>query len=414
MKNPIGFSLAVLATAGFALAGGEGEKKGGEKPADKSATNLLTSLQDGITYKAGKGIVYSSEAFEVAIKNQLQTQWAYTQNDPGQDTNNFNIRRARTNISGHAYGKAVKFKLQNEWNSNRSIKDAWIDWNLHSTDTYSMGVRFGQLKTQFGKEHRDSSSALQFLDRALATRTFTNARSRGAFLHGKSGMGNGNLMWSFGAQNTDMAAAAANSGEEGDPRGFDNADNELSWTLSVDFIGNGYAKGQGALDHSKNGFGAGAAYYMGNGRNAGNTDDVETSSATLWGGWRNQGIDVSAEYFMRSDDNQATGGTETDSSGFQIAVSYTMPKNGDAPQYGFGLRYSMIDLDANQNLLTGSVLGTNTADAEASEIELGVSRYSSDHNHKLQASVQLQEIDNATATATVDVTRLTVQHTIIF
>lgn len=415
MKNPVGFSLAVLATAGFALAGGEGEKKGGEKAAKSdSSKKLLNTIQDGVSYKAGKGLVFTSEKFSVGIKHQLQTQWSYSQLDPGNDTHGFNIRRARTSFDGYAYRKEIRFKLQGQWNSGTNpIKDAFVDWTFHQADNYSIAVRFGQMKSQFGKEWRDSSSKLQFVDRALATSTFSGVRSRGAFVHGSTGAGDGKLKWSVGAQNSDVSGDSTSGAEEGN-QAIDNSDNEVNFVFSVDYMSNGYAKGQGHLDRSKTGWGAGAAYYLGNARSGVSPVgvDIETSSANVWGGWRGNGVDLTGEYFMRTD--EVDGGADADGSGFQVAATYTLPKEGENWQWGFGLRYSMIDLDANQILLTGSALGANTADAEANEIEVGVSAYDAGHNHKIQGAIVLREIDNATATATVDQTALTVQHTIIF
>jgi len=293
---------------------------------------------------------------------------------------------------------------------------------FHNTESYDMGLRVGQQKIAFGNDWKTSSGELEFVDRGLATRTFSNSRSRGATLHGDMGMGSdgGNFGWSFSAFNSELAAAAANSGEEGDPRGGavnDNLDDAWNYNAEVHWSSKAKADlgtSQGDNHDGQSAFGAGLSFYHGNGRVLAGTPaagtDVETDSLNANASWRSGGgIAVSGEYFTRSE-SVSGGAGDNDSSGFQVACTWVAAPNPGQNQWGAGLRYSAVDVDAGQILLTGGLVG---AGGDATELEAVVNMFHHGHNLKTQFGVTLQEID-MTGGGSMDNVLLSIQNTFVF
>jgi hypothetical protein len=413
MKNPIGFGVAILATASLAFAGGDDDKKGkgGEKSPKSEPTPLLQSWSGA----AGKGLTYSSDMFSLNLRNGVQVALNYNNNDTTADTLNFNARRARTHLSGHIWNKDVTYHLSNEWTETTSAKDVSVGWVFHRTSSYNLGVELGQMKTRFGNEWNSRYDELEFVDRGLATRTFSGARSRGAMLHGD--LSSANLGWSITGHNTDIAAAASNSGEEGDPRPGvnDNSDNKLNWNFEAHWSSNANAPKMGGAqgDLAAGGaFGilAGAAYNIGNAISAGGADVDVTSINVFVRADTGTGLSFAGEYFMREE--SPTGGTDTDHSGFQVSGSWVAPASGGGNRWGAGIRYAMLEIDdaAASPLVTSAPVGV-----EMTEIEFVVNMFYHEHAMKTQLGVTLQNIDNtASGGADLDNVLVALQTTVTF
>jgi Phosphate-selective porin O and P len=456
MKSPFGFGVAVLVTASFAVAGGDDDKKNGKSGEKKngSKTEAATPLVDGWSGGPGKGLTYSSDMFSLTLRNRGQVQFNYNDNKrrvlasgftaAASDTAGFDVRRARTSLSGHIWSKDTTYKLQTDWVDGTSVKDLWVDWRFYNTEKYDLGVRFGQQKIAFGNEWRTSSGELEFVDRALATRTFSNVRSRGATLHGDMGMGGdgGNFGWSISAFNTELAAASRNAGEDGDSRSptaagaakdyNDETDDRLNW--SGEFHWSSKAKAalgasQGDNHDGQSAVGAGFAYYFGSGRRGfvgpgpaftlGPAVEVETDSANLYATWKSgTGIAASGEYFVRAENSvgaNAVGGGASDSTGFQLACTWVAAPVDGQNQWGAGLRYSEIDLPDGQLLLTGGLLrGSANGGSNASELEAVVNMFHHGHNLKTQLGVTWQTIDPGGTGKSIDSILVSLQNTFVF
>ena len=113
MKNPLGFALAVLATASFAFAGGDDDKKG--KDGEKSPKSDPTPAVQGWAGAPGKGLTYSSANFSLNLRNTVQVALNFASLDVLPDTLNFDVRRARTHLSGYIWDKDITYHLSNEW-----------------------------------------------------------------------------------------------------------------------------------------------------------------------------------------------------------------------------------------------------------------------------------------------------------
>jgi hypothetical protein len=412
MKNPLGFGVAILATATLAFAGGDDEKKGkGDKKSPKKTEPTAQSWSGA----AGKGLTYSSDMFSLNLRTGVQVALDFAANDLAPDTMNFNVRRARTHLSGHIWNKDVTYHLSNEWTADgtpSSLKELSVDWMFHRTQSYDLGVEVGQMKTRFGNEWASRYDELEFVDRGLATRTFTGARSRGAMLHGD--MTSQNLGWSLTGHNTDNAAAAINSGEEGDPRGGapDNSDNKVNWNIEAHWSNSPTAPKMGGAQGDLPAAGGvgmlfGVAYNIGSAVAGG--ADVDVNSLNVFGRVdTGSGLSFNAEYFMREED--PTGGTASDSAGYQVSGSWVAPAAGGGNRFGAGLRYAFVELDSN-NPTTLLAAGLPPG-AESTEIEFAINMFHHDHAMKSQLGVTLQEI--AVPGASVDNILVSLQTTVVF
>lgn len=396
-KSPLGFGLvAIAATASLAVAGGDDEKK-----LNSSALDRLASQQGGgtgdvkLSAMAGKGITFDGgDSFMLNIMNRVQPYYAFAANDGAvADTSSFSIRRARTKFQGHIWNKDIKFRLQTDWVEGTSIKDAWIHWMFFNKDGNTVGLRFGQQKTFFGREATGSSGGLEFVDRSIATKTQANARARGAALTGEHA--EGKFHWTAGAFNSDTAAGdGTNSGEEAA-----NPDNELNYIFTVRLDPNGDMGDESYMQGDLEGvqelkWGVGAGLQIGNHRAVvgGSTVDVDGTSININASMKLKGFHVLGEVFLRGDEADVAGSSSTDSTGWVVGGTYTMPpQEGHNSQWGFGARYSMVDFDKAQTLLATSGLGS--AQGDVGELTVVVNNFYHAHSLKTQASWTLQNVN---------------------
>src|SRR5262245_8061483 len=103
MKGPVGFSLAIAATASLAFAGGGGDDK--DKKANSSTLAALGQGQQGgnatLNAAPGEGFTVSvGDEFSVNLLNRVQVRWTFASYDhdattgPISDTNSFSIPSA--------------------------------------------------------------------------------------------------------------------------------------------------------------------------------------------------------------------------------------------------------------------------------------------------------------------------------
>lgn len=359
MTKSIASLLALAVTTSVALAnGGEGDK--GNPFAPK-----------GSSWRPGSGVMLSdTDELGLKMTNQLQVGWNYDHNENAADTNSFDVRRARTSLSGHAFSRDIRFKLQVDYtDTNETVKDAWAHWALNDM----LGVRLGQSKTGFGLEATGSSAGLFFVDRSAATRGATAVRSRGVWVNGSHN--ENSLRWNAGLQN-------ANS-EEGDDLAGTGDTGALDFVANVSFDpmgditggkGNeGYTQGNmGGSEELRGTIGAGYMLENGDGQSEATTMNINTA-------WHMAGgIALQAEMFLRNDDNGA--GTDFDTTSYYAQAMYALPKTADSgTQWGLGLRYSSIDPDGDDNNIT--------------ELSLVLNAFYYGHNAKTQIEYTIQDVD---------------------
>lgn len=404
MTNSIGYGLLAFAvSSSLALANGGGGGEG--KP------NPFQDNMPGWTSKAGSGITYDGgEAFRLRIRNQLQVHWVFMNMEDAPDVVSFNIRRARTALTGHVFKPQIMYRLQLEAvddgvGTNGALKDGWVQWNFMDSDEGELGVRVGQSKTQFGLMSTGGSTGLFFVERASASRAFTDVRSRGAWLHGTHA--ENKLRWSAGAQNGDPAGGASTAGITDRGEEAPNTDNELSYTASANFDPMGdFFDGKGRESHQEGDFRTddrplrgtiGAGIFFGNGTNAVTGTDVETTALNLNTAWKVNSIHLQGEFFLRKDDLQGGAADEEESHGWYAQGMYVLPRSGDsATQWGVGVRLNMIETDSGDNATVNFLNGAQgifAAEGEVMEITGVLDAFYYGHACKTQLEYTFQDVD---------------------
>ena len=368
---------------------------------DRLATIRGDGPETTITGRPGEGFKISAgDAYSLAVLSWLQPQYRFlardalnpASNGAGTDTSSFGLRAARTRFSGNLFDKDIEYRLSSEWTENNAVKDAWLRWTFWRSERDAIALRFGQQKPLYGRESTAEDWKLDFVDRALATRSFASSRSRGVMLLGEHL--EGKLHWSAAAFESDVAAASSNAGEEAA-----NPDNELDYVFSIrldprgDMGDESYSEGD--LDHTQDLlWSVGAALQLGNHRTTlgGATVDADGRDINMHGALKYQGLHVLGEVFLRSDDPDVPGARSSDSTGWQVGGTYTLARReGKNGQWSFGGRYSRISLDdAAQAVLTATPLGPSKGDVD--EITALVGFYYRAHKIKLQGSWTLQEV----------------------
>ncbi len=390
MTTPIGSGiLAALALTSVALAGGNDDKK---NSAPESAP-----VQGGVTAAPGKGITFSGEGYSLNLSNRIQVNLGFTANDGvAEDTLGVSIRRARTKLSGSSYKDTVHFLLQFEWadGDTADILDALMMWDFMKSDDMTTSLRFGQGKTLYGTEATGSSGGLEFIDRAIASRTFANDRSRQAQVTGS--MSGGMLRWNAGLLNNDVAAASPGATDDD----TNNASNELNWIAGMSYgskelAGEGYK--QGALKASEE------TMWVANGSVAYGTNDTvdvggEYDSLNFNGGGVVVAghIHVLAEAFYRTDSMDKGAGNETKAFGWQAQGSFTADA-GPSVQWAGGARLSGVHVTDVTAVNGGGAFRTFApgvvGEGNILEFEVVVSAFYAGHNLKTQFGYKYQDIN---------------------
>jgi hypothetical protein len=391
MTKSIGSLLALAVTTSIALA-----NSGGGGGDDKK-----NPYQGGSSWKPGAGITLAdSDEFKLTLANQLQVQWAFGANDTAPDTNNFTVRRARTTLSGHVFNKDLMYLLRlDAVDTGANIKDAWAHWNFSKGESGTLGLRVGQSKTYHGLETTGSSAGLFFVERSAASRTFSDARSRGAWVHGSHN--ENKLRWCAGAQNGDVANGSAGLvnevGEEAN-----NSDNELTFVGSVSFDpmgdttggknGEAFKQGDVTMDVKELMGTVGAGVMIGNNTDSITNNDLESTQFNINTAWMfGDGLSAQGEIFIRSDDPAA--GSTADTNGWYAQVTKVLPKSGDSNvQWGFGLRINQINIDDTITPAAGAP-GLGGAAGDVLEVSGVLDAFYHGHACKTQIEYTWQDVN---------------------
>ncbi len=391
MIHAFGIGLAIATTASLALAHNNDEDKKGEKALP---TNVLADAK--ITFKPGAGItVDGGKEFGLTLKHQFQVGWRFVNQEKAADTNGFYARRIRQSWAGHVFKEDIKYKLNWEFASVVSVKDAYMTYKFLKSGDNSVTFWVGQGKFRSSLQHMTSSTQLELTERSAVTRTFSDARSTGGQFHGQH-LADGKLGWHVDILQTDVAAASANAAEESTNTGS----NKLNYNIGVNFDPFGHCNwSEGDLEHTGNNDGTfGANIYIGSNGAALTTTNKDVNQVNLFGAWKNgSGISAQAEIFSRTEE-LSSGGTDSESTGWYVQGGCTT-KPGNGSQYGFVGRLGMIDQDdANQVLMGGpaGIPGAGTARLGAAkgdvmEANVGVSQYYRKHSLKTQLMYTLYD-----------------------
>ena len=351
----------------------------GEKPAG------------GWSAKAGSGITYDGgDQFGINMLNFVQARWAYGNNENADDTNAFDVPRARTLLRGHAFNKNINYVLQVDYQDTQDsiVRDAYVHWNFAD----GIGLRMGQAKTQWGLENTGTIRGTMFTERSSASQAFVgggdNPRTQGAWLMGTAV--ENKLRWSLAAINGL------------DNEGATNDDNELGLVASANFdvLGDYFGAGgrewwqQGDLrDGDRKLAGTiGAGYGMDNTNGSTplvSAPDVETTAINVNTAWSIQGFQVMGEWFDSSAETDNVAVSD-DLNGYYLQGTYALGKSGDSSlQWAVGLRYSFVDATDSTTAAIAD---------EVTDISVVVNALYHGHNCKTQFEVTKRDFDTADTT----------------
>ncbi len=364
----------------------------------------------GWSMKPGSGLTYDGgDAFGLKWQNRLQVHWTYTNNENTADVSTFNIRRLRTTLSGHVFNRRLTYFINYDAvdsgpAGDGNIKDGWAQWNFCNCEDGEIGLRVGQGKTQFGLEGTASSGGLWFVERSSASRAFSDARSRGAWLNGV--MLDHKVRWSAGAMNTD-AAGGVGSGITDRGEETANSDDQLSYVLAAnfdplgDFFGGkqtreSYRQGDWRTDDNDLKGTVGVGLALGNSPTTVGATTVESTSLNFNTAWAVSNLSLLGEYFTRTDDPQGANNKEKPD-GWAVSLGYLLPKSGDSTvQWGLGVRVNEIETDNGNNggvdFLTGAQ-GIGSGLGTVREYSVVLNAFYHGHNCKTQIEYTRQEVD---------------------
>ena len=420
MNKSITSILALAVTTSLAFAnGGEGEKK-------KNPYSLKNS-----GWTPGSGVtVIDDDAMSMNIAGRIQAGYQYTDwaDDSGlADESTFDVERARVKFSGHIVNEHLTYLLQLEATSDDdNVKDAWAHWNFMNNEGNHIGIRLGQGKSYYGLEASGTSSALWFVDRSLATQLFSNVRSTGAIFTGHH-MEN-KLRWSAGLQNGTVAAGAADG--FGDSDSSENEGTQLNFVAHVNFDPFGDMMNGGSNLNFKQGDLAhngemkatvGLGYAMGNNTFQETNEAIDSTSVNVNTAWRfGNGFSAQAEFYGREDEASSDPlvpgpSNKADADGYYAQVGYSLAHNPDAMvQWGFGLRYSMTDLQGNDAGGPTFILSDpDNLNGTISDVSVVATAFYTGHNAKTQIQYSMGEIDPDEGDST-DVDQISVLFTLVF
>ncbi len=178
---------------------------------ENQVAEMIAHLQDKppvTRYRRGRGWTWETAngKFRLTVGGRLQVRFtndfweknAYTDDENEPD---FDVRRARVILRGHAFSKDIKYKLQfdiagdeadgeipiaGEFKSDNELaelKDAYFQYERWD----AFKIRWGQFKVPYSRHFLTSSGALQFVDRSETDKVFTPGRDVGLMVSGEAG-----------------------------------------------------------------------------------------------------------------------------------------------------------------------------------------------------------------------------------
>jgi phosphate-selective porin OprO and OprP len=366
--------------------------------------------EDKISYKLGNGFTFQSadERFKLSLGGRLQTRYTLDDYDVKPDVSKFEIKRMYIWLKGNAYSKDLTYKVQYNLAANTDSQSGsngnLLECFLNYRPIEEFQIEAGQDEVPFTRQEINSSGALEFVDRSIATNTFKPTYDIGVNLHGKIAKGLVEYdagIWNGTGQNTPRSTntpafntriAFSPFGEvpysEGD---FDRTSpprvtiggayfrNTLKISTTAGGVtsfgekvfGDGYKSSSGWLGSSSGLSALGTAGVS-------ETLAIQEAEADLAFRWL--GASVEAEYFLGQAEGNTTG-KELRAHGFYAQAGYFI-----IPEHlQLAVRYNYVDPNrtASNNLVT--------------ETQGAVSYYFHRHNLKLQGDVTSRHTQTATA-----------------
>ncbi|MFM1847903.1 MAG: hypothetical protein RL417_1377 [Pseudomonadota bacterium] len=336
-----------------------------------------------VYWKKGTRIEFPDTGFSVGITSFLQTRYTFTDNDDDSgkgNTSSFSVKRARLIVSGTALNEEFSYKLEGDFVGGKgadgaaaaNLKDGYLEWNAFDW----AALRLGQFKTNLGRQHINSDTALQFADRSVVSDYFTLDRQNGAMATSKL-MGD-ELVLTAGIFNGES------DGESGPNKSGVDTNHTGIVTLRWNPLGKINAYEEGDVDWTEDlavSLGASYGYADSNNEIGGVLDGVSQNIVAVDANLKYLGWSVHAELFNNNAESDDAG-YEADPTGFYAQLGYFFePKTMEA-----AARYSYLDCDNGAG--GGDCSGNDSFD----EVSVGLNYYWWKHHLKAQLNyVRLAE-----------------------
>jgi phosphate-selective porin OprO and OprP len=135
---------------------------------------------------------------------------------PGDGKGAFRIRRAKTELTGWVWRKALTYELQLSWagpepgaSTQTPLEDLLLTWDF--TGDGRLRLTGGQFKVPLGRQEMTSSANLQFVDRDILSGEFSRGRDVGLLLDGR--VAGGKVEYAAGLFNGNPASRLGNDND---------------------------------------------------------------------------------------------------------------------------------------------------------------------------------------------------------
>lgn len=253
-----------------------------------------------VYWNKGTRLEFPDTGFTAKFNTQIQTRYTYTNNEDADNTSSFSMRRVRLEVSGTALHGEFSYKMQADFIGDSGdgdgarepdLRDAYLSW--HACDWVE--VKMGQFKTAISRQNFNSSYALQFPDRSVASETFSTDRSQGV------------RVGFAPSEGADFGAAIFNG--EGVGRNTANGDTNHMAVIDgrFDIAGDMNPYMEGDIDHTEGtAVNAGFAYgYSESKDDSGLLDDLKLHRLSVDGNVKTGGFSLHGEFFW-ADESQDT------------------------------------------------------------------------------------------------------------
>jgi hypothetical protein len=346
---------------------------------------VKAGLSPNLEMGYNKGFYFKTldDKFSAKLRNRMQYKYQYTDRDigtdgsPEEDESTFDFRRIRTKISGNAYGKNVKYKI--EWDSSTDdvdLRDAYVEFKHIPW----ANIWAGQGKV-FSRQVLTSSASLQMIDRADTIDEFrfqNDERKRGVAVHSDKIL-DGKFDYSIGVYNPQA-------------RTTDNNINTMLYLARTSYYPFGPYESykESDLEYTetfKAHIGGGIGFeQIGQNESDSDEDEVDQTQLLAEFGFKYKGLSLAGEYHYRK--RKVLDPLETADLGTAVSAKESLHDQGFFVQGGYFIipkkleiagRYELIDYDSQNPSFGTSGLLDNICSYTA-----GLNYFLHGRDHKIQ------------------------------
>jgi len=346
---------------------------------------VKAGLSPNLEMGYNKGFYFKTldDKFSAKLRNRMQYKYQYTDRDigtdgsPEEDESTFDFRRIRTKISGNAYGKNVKYKI--EWDSSTDdvdLRDAYVEFKHIPW----ANIWAGQGKV-FSRQVLTSSASLQMIDRADTIDEFrfqNDERKRGVAVHSDKIL-DGKFDYSIGVYNPQA-------------RTTDNNINTMLYLARTSYYPFGPYESykESDLEYTetfKAHIGGGIGFeQIGQNESDSDEDEVDQTQLLAEFGFKYKGLSLAGEYHYRK--RKVLDPLETADLGTAVSAKESLHDQGFFVQGGYFIipkkleiagRYELTDYDSQNPSFGTSGLLDNICSYTA-----GLNYFLHGRDHKIQ------------------------------